>query len=305
MDCSGFRSLLLGETLGSPFLGYENSLFTDRAAIAKAPLDQPIQPYTRAQAMEAGWCWSTPQRNEDHRGYVFCSAFLEPETAVEEMLRSNPHLTEPRILKFRPGRRQHFFKGNVVALGNAYGFVEPLESTALHMLIRQIGSLLRILTPGRPGEGLAPLLNQQVGAWWDYLAWFLALHYRFNGGHDSPFWRSCQEEVDVSRHGELLEAFRERGPLSYDPAVRSLFQAPDPLWGAEGIDLILLGQNVPAHLPRPRLSTLPWRRHVAACHSLIAGAPEQIPLLESLERRPENLQAFVEAFRKAGPAFVI
>ena len=144
------------------------------------PHNGDIMPYTLAETMSAGWCWSTPQRDVDHRGYVFSSAFASVEEAEREMRRANPGMDEARRIEFRTGRREDFWKGNVVAMGNAYGFVEPLESTALHMLIRQIGLLVGAL-PAQPGErGVTAALNRKVGAWWDYLCWFLALHYRFN-----------------------------------------------------------------------------------------------------------------------------
>src|SRR5436305_12278210 len=89
-------------------------------------------------------------------------------------------------------------------------------------------------------------LDRKVEAWCYYLRGFLALHYRWNARVDSPFWRTCREEVDVSSHAELLAAFRERGPLSYDPAARATFDSPDPLWGPGGIDRLLLGVAVAA-----------------------------------------------------------
>lgn len=300
VDCSGFRSLLLGEALGSPFIDYSSSLFTDRALAAHAPHGGRPRPYTRAVAMDAGWCWSVPQTEADHRGYVFASAFLSPEAALEEMRQRNPGLGEPRLITFRPGRRAHFWKGNVVALGNAYGFVEPLESTSLHMLIRQIGLLVRAL-PGRRGErGVPAMLNRQVEALWDYLRFFLALHFRFNRQLDSPFWRACRQEVDITSHQELVDAFRERGPLSYERAARVAFAYPDPLWGSEGIDTLLLGQDVPTHLPQPATSRAAWHRLVARRHRLASCASTQAGALASA---PQWLDAFARAFQRAGPAF--
>ena len=221
VDCTGFRSLLLEGALGSPWIGFDSSLWTDRAVVGPVPHGGTVRPYTTAESMSSGWCWSTPQEDCDHRGYVFASAFQTPEEAESEMRRVCPGMGSARLVRFRAGRHAHFWKGNVVALGNSYGFVEPLESTALHMLIREIGLLVRVF-PLRKGErGLPAELSQKVGAWWDYLRWFLALHYKFNRRIDSPFWRACREDVDVSHHAGLLAAFKERGPLTYDPAART------------------------------------------------------------------------------------
>jgi tryptophan halogenase len=306
LDCSGFRSLLVGEALGSPFLGYERSLFTDRALVAAVPRNGPLPPYTEARTLAAGWSWTIPQEGEDHIGYVYSSAFATPEEAAAELRRALPGCAGAslRELSFRPGRRAHFWRGNAVALGNAYGFVEPLESTALHLLIRQIGLLLQAL-PEHPEEGavLAPLANARVAAFWDYVAWFLALHFRFNRRLETPFWRACREGADVSAHGELLELFRERGPLSYDPAARALFAYPDPLWGPEGIDTILLGQGVEARLPRPAVTREAWHEQTALYDKIAARSLPQDEVLRHLHDHPEVLEALEEAFKRHGPAF--
>jgi tryptophan halogenase len=303
VDCTGFRSLLLERALGSPWVSFAKSLFTDRAIVGPVPHGGRVRPYTTAETMTAGWCWGTPQADADHRGYVYASAFLSDDEAEAEMRRANPGMGTARPVRFRAGRHEHFWTGNVVALGNAYGFVEPLESTALHMLIRQIG-LLAGLFPLRRGErSLQPLLNRKVGGWWDYLRWFLALHYRFNRRLDTPFWRACRDEVDVEQHAELLAAFRERGPLSYDPAVRNAFDYPDPLWGPEGIDALLLGQGVPCCLPRPLLPAGAWHARLAQTRAVVARAAPHATALQHLAIRPDLRERFANAFRAAGPAF--
>ncbi len=303
VDCTGFRSLLLERALGSQWISFSKSLFTDRAIVGPVPHGGRVRPYTTAETMTAGWCWGTPQADADHRGYVYASAFLSDDEAEDEMRRANPGMGMARPVRFRAGRHEHFWLGNVVALGNAYGFVEPLESTALHMLIRQIG-LLAGLFPLRRGErSLQPLLNRKVGGWWDYLRWFLALHYRFNRRLDTPFWRACREEVDIEQHAELLVAFRERGPLSYDPAVRNAFDYPDPLWGPEGIDALLLGQGVPCHLPRPLLPAGAWHARLAQARAVVAHAAPHATALQHLAIRPDLRERFAAAFRAAGPAF--
>jgi len=304
VDASGFRSALVGEALGSPWVSFAGSLPTDGAIAAQVPHGGTLRPYTTAETMGAGWCWSTPQAEADHRGYVFASAFLSADEAEAEMRRACPGMGEARRLRFRSGRHAEFWKGNAVALGNAYGFVEPLESTALHMLIRQIGLLVRAFPLGRRERALAARLNTRVGAWWDYLRWFLALHYRFNRRIDSPFWRFCREEVDVSSHGELLELYRERGPLSYDPASREAFDYPDPLWGPEGIDTLLLGQGVlPARLPRPRLGAGAWEDRLRLARMAVGRALGHREALDLLGRDPALLARLEDAFRAAGAAF--
>ena len=127
IDCSGFRSFLLEQRLGSKFLSYGSTLFTDRALAAKVPHDGVVRPYTLAETMKSGWCWKIPFEDADHRGYVYSSAFSTVDQALDEMRALNPGMEEPRLVKFRSGRHEHFWKGNVVGLGNSYAFVEPLE----------------------------------------------------------------------------------------------------------------------------------------------------------------------------------
>lgn len=303
IDASGFRSMLLEQALGSAFVPFADSLFTDRAVVGKAPLEGPIPPYTRVETWNAGWCWSTPQRAVDHRGYVFASSFVSDAEAEAELREKVPGVGETRVLRFRSGRHAHFVRGNVAALGNAYGFVEPLESTAIHLLIRQIGLLVDWL-PWRPEErGRMELLNRKVNGFWDYVRWFLAIHYRYNRRLDTPFWQACRDEVDVSGWGELLEVFRERGPLATQPALARLFDPPDPLWGAEGVDLILLGQGVESSLPEPARSREEHRRWVAEARTLVHRAATHDEALEALDERPELLDELAAEFRRVGVAF--
>ena len=309
VDCSGFRSLLLGDALGSPWESFAASLFTDRALLATAPA-AGLPPHTRADTWDAGWCWAIPQRGEGseggetHHGYVYSSAFLDDAAAAAELARRLPAARPGRTLPFRAGRHRHFVRGNVAALGNAYGFVEPLESTALHLLVRQVGLLLRLI-PWRPEEadGRLALANRKVAGWWDYLRWFLALHFRFNRRLDTPFWRACREEVDVSAWEELVAVYRRRGPLSADPSMPALFSPPDPLWGAAGIDLLLLAQGVPGATPSPPASRAEHRRWVESARGLVARAVNQPRALELLDRHPELREALAGAFVAAGPAF--
>ncbi len=289
VDCSGFRSVLLEKALGSKFISFGRSLFADCAIAASVPNQGRSLPYTLAEAMDCGWCWNTPQRSEDHRGYVFSSQFCSPQQAEEEMRQRNPAMGDARLIRFRAGRHEHFRKGNVFALGNAYGFVEPLESTALHMLVRQIDLMIADF-PWRPGG--EETINRRVGQWWDYLKWFLAIHYRFNQRQNTPFWRACRHETDVSDHQELIEALRRRGPLSCDPLMAESFDYPDPLWGPEGIDVILLGQQVETTGASPFLDEASWRSQLDDCRSLLAQAASHRDALEILDRRPDLLDRF-------------
>ncbi len=301
VDCSGFRSLLMGKALGSGFLDYSASLFTDSALIAAAAHRGEVRPYTKAETMDAGWCWTTLLPDEDHCGYVFSSAFLSVDEAAAEMRQRLPSMGTPRLIRFRSGRRRHFWKANVVAMGNAYAFVEPLESTALHMLIRQIGVLFSALrNPQRPPSSRAAV-SRRVAAWWDYLSWFLALHFKFNRRLTTPFWKACADQIDISRHAELLDAFRHSGKVTWESDSSRCY--PDPLWGPQGVEVMLRGQGVEGPPLPPSTPSESWRRWIEKCAQVVERSEHQLDMLELIDSRPEVLDRWLGHFQRVGPAF--
>jgi tryptophan halogenase len=259
IDATGFRALL-GE---SPFLSYSSSLFCDRAIVANVPQPDLIRPYTTAETMPSGWCWRIPVMGEDHRGYVHSSAFVDEETAIAEMRARNPGIGEPRVVHFRSGRHRDFWSHNCVAIGNAYGFVEPLESTALHMIIVEIAYLIA----GLEDPSLVDFCNQSVGAHWDFLRWFLAVHYKFNSRLDTPFWRAARADTDIS--GIDLDGERQHG---------------DPAFGKSGLTLLLLGQQAIAPSP-PSVLRADWDARVARDRQIVERALPQREALATLDPR--------------------
>jgi tryptophan halogenase len=284
IDCSGFRSTLLEKKLRSPFQSYASSLFTDTAVVASVPHHGRIKPYTTAETMDSGWCWNIPQVEEDHRGYVFSSAFCSVDAAVEEMRRKNPEMGEPWTVRFRSGRHQHFWKGNVVAVGNAYGFVEPLESTAIQVIIVATQYLIAHLPAAKSETKPKELLNHRLAEYWDYIRWFLSVHYRFNRRKQTPFWDACGRDVDISGAQDIVDLFREGAPLVYKRGPNSLSRLT---FDAFGYDILLFGQEVPAQRAEPREDARQFAARRAACKTLVARALPQREALEVLARDPE------------------
>lgn len=301
VDASGFRSLLIGKALGSPFTSFASSLFCDTAVVAEVPQQGPIQPYTTAETMDAGWCWRIPVEGEDHRGYVFSSAHLTVEEARDEMRAKNPGMGDTWTVRFRSGRHHELWKGNTVAIGNAYGFVEPLESSALHMVIMEIRCLLRALRAAGGGDWDRAGVNRDVGSHWDYLRWFLAVHYRFNRKSDSEFWRACRATVDVSGLEPLLQQFGDRGPGKEGHI--SPHPIPDPVFNYRGLLAMLFGQQVPCPpLTETWLSKAQWDARVAEGRRLAGRALTQNQALELLRQRPELLERLVSPDGNGWPA---
>jgi tryptophan halogenase len=282
VDASGFRSLLL-ERLGTPFLSYAGSLFCDRAVTGTVPASD--QPYTTAETMDAGWCWRIPVEGEDHRGYVHASAFADEDAAAAEMGRKNPGLRDLKVVRFRSGRHTEMWQKNVVALGNAYGFVEPLESTALHMVIVGVSHLLDGLADLNSRATIAAA-NRDFGAAWDELRWFLSIHYKFNRRLETTFWRAARADVDVSGMAERIERFRREGPWPMEGG------------GAfNGVPTLLLGQEVPGGEPRSSIDPDRWRARVADDRRLIQHALPQSEALAILAAHPKLLRELVDSPR--------
>lgn len=290
VDASGFRSVLLGDALGSEFIDYRSSLFCDSALVTNVP--QPrgtILPYTTAETMDCGWCWRIPVEGEDHRGYVFSSAHVDADTALDELKQRNPTWVEgtrTSLVKFKSGRHADWWKGNVVGIGNAYGFVEPLESTALHMVILELRALCEGIESNHRGD--------KIGAHWDSLRWFLAAHYRFNTRNDSAFWKSVRSSVDIGPLSEALEKLRTDGPWLQKDGSR--FTPNDPTFGHAGLMMILLGQRVDARAPKQlELDAKQWSAHQAEWTALTARALPQHEALDWLRANPEVLRASTRA----------
>lgn len=295
VDCSGFRSALLGERLGCRFDSYASSLFTDTAVAFNAPHGGVVKPYTTARTMRHGWCWNIPMVDDDHLGYVHSSAHCSPDEALAEARALWPGLGNERVIKFRSGRHERLWVGNVYAVGNAYAFVEPLESTGLLMTMRAITSLVRCFPLGVEEAAKKRFVNQSVGADWDRLRWFLAAHYRFNRRLDTPFWRDVREGVDVTGLEPALELYRAFGPLSLLPrAVRASVSdvAQVYFYGLAGLDCILLGQQVP-HAPVPGTSAEGWRRRHRLALEFARIALPQAQALEATWARPRWLDELV------------
>ena len=289
IDCTGFRSLLLEHKLGSPFQSYESTLMTDCAVAASVPHNGVVKPYTLAETMEHGWCWNIPFEDEDHRGYVFSSAFTSTDKAIDEMRSKNPGMHDPFVVRFRSGRHKHFWKGNVIAIGNSYAFVEPLESTAIHMIIHELDLVTAHFPGSRHDVAIKDRLNQKIGESWDALRWFLGLHYKFNRRLGTPFWREVNADADISGAEDRLALFRERAPLSYRRPLFYPFIPVEFFSGDLSFDTILMGQQVEAQLLPPEEKEASWTARINALCHFSRRALGQREALALLRQRPEIL----------------
>jgi len=273
VDCSGFRSVLLHETLGEQYVSYKDSLFCDSAAVGSWRRDTPIIPYTKANTMESGWCWNIEFTEHITRGYVFASEFCSDEEAIRELKQKNPKLGDDiRVIRFPSGRYENFWVKNVIAIGNSSGFVEPLEATALQLIVEQLRFVIKALqdSDGDPSPTMRDYENYRFRARWDDVRDFLAVHYRFNQQSDSPFWRHARENTYLGEIEEFVDYYVNAGP-----SLLSLGMIGDrSIFGFDGYMNMLLGQKVATKRP-PRLTDADiagWKRHQADVRARAASA---------------------------------
>ena len=240
IDCSGLHALLIGGALGVPFEDWRHWLPCDRAWAVPTASTGPLQPFTRATAREAGWQWRIPLQHRTGNGHVFASGFTDEAMARETLLRhlDGPPLAEPRLIRFRTGRRARAWVGNCVAIGLSSGFLEPLESTSLHLIQSGVLRLLQLF----PAEGLAAAdiaeYNRQTADEMAAVRDFIILHYALTRRSDTPFWQHCRTMAVPQALRDRIELFASHGRLFRHGA--ELFSEPSWLQ-------VLLGQG-----PRPR-----------------------------------------------------
>jgi tryptophan halogenase len=249
VDASGFFSLLLGKTLGEPFISYKSTLICDRAVVGGWDrTTEPIHPYTTSEQMNSGWCWQIEHPNRINRGYVYSSDFISDSDAEQEFRLKNPKVGPTRIVKFISGRYERGWVKNVVAIGNSSGFVEPLEATALSVIgarSQLLSQLLMDCDRNVPQDQI-DLYNQHHARIWDSIRRFLACHYRFNPHLGTPFWKHCHEHVDLAGAEAMCEYYQRFGPTgTWGP----FFLDPLDVFGTSGYLTILVGQRAPHQRP--------------------------------------------------------
>ncbi|MDT8761050.1 tryptophan 7-halogenase [Sphingomonas psychrotolerans] len=238
VDCSGFRSLLLGEAVGEAWEDWSHWLLCDRAVAL--PCESPpgaIEPFTRCTAMAGGWRWRIPLRHRVGNGYVYSSAHLSDDAAADAILAAveGTPLADPRVLRFKAGRRTRSWSHNVVAVGLASGFLEPLESTSIYLVQAAITQLIELFPIGRIEDGDRDEFNAQVDYEYDRIRDFLILHYCASSRDDSAFWRHVRHMPIPDSLAEKIELFRRAGRVQR--YSRGLFLAPS--WIA-----VMIGQGI-------------------------------------------------------------
>lgn len=218
IDCSGFRGLLIEGALQAGYDDWTRWLPANRAvAVPCDRVEDPV-PYTRSTAVESGWQWRIPLQHRTGNGYVFSDAFISEDEATAALMRrlDAPAQAEPRVLRFVTGRRRKGWIGNCVAIGLSSGFLEPLESTSIHLIQAAISKLLALFPTGRHEPDLADRFNRDMDLQYESVRDFIIAHYKVSTRDDTPFWRHCRDMAVPDSLSARLESFRTRGEVMVD-----------------------------------------------------------------------------------------
>ena len=249
IDCTGFRGLLIEQALHTGYEDWSHWLPCDSAvAVQTESVSEPL-PFTRSIAHHAGWQWRIPLQHRVGNGLVFCSKYLADEDA-KQLLKNNIEgepLTEPRVIKFKTGRRLKQWHKNCVALGLASGFLEPLESTSIHLIQQGIVRLLRMF----PHHGVRQVdideYNKQTDFDVEHIRDFIILHYHVTERNDSPFWNYCRNMQVPASLAHRIQLFKETARVFRDG--NELF---DDSW-----QQVMIGQGLMPEQYHPIVNTMP------------------------------------------------
>jgi tryptophan 7-halogenase len=241
IDCTGFNALLFEQALGTEYIDWSHWLPCDRAlAVQTESLHEPI-PYTRSIAHDAGWQWRIPLQHRVGNGLVYASSYLSDEAARARLLNNieGTALTEPKLIKFRTGTRAQHWHKNCVAIGLSSGFLEPLESTSIHLIQSSVLRLAKLFPVNGIQAADVDEFNAQSKTEVERIRDFIILHYCVTERNDSPFWQYCRTMDVPSRLRHRIELFRNSGRV---------FKAEADLFGEESWMQVMLGQGVmPQH----------------------------------------------------------
>ena len=286
IDCTGFKGLLIDGAMESGFDDWSHWLPCDRAVAVPCTSGGDFTPYTRSIAREAGWQWRIPLQHRIGNGYVFSSAHISEDQATNTLLANLDGEADgdPRVLKFTTGKRRRQWVGNCVALGLAAGFMEPLESTSIHLVQSALARVLQLLPSGQPDPALIDHFNDQADFEWTRIRDFLVLHYWANGREGEPFW-------DAMRALDLPDTLAAK--VDQWRAGGHIHREHEELFTEVAWFQVLAGQGIEAERYNPLADAVPEKDLVG----LLASTEEQ--MVRAANAMPQHVQVLGKMMSQA------
>jgi hypothetical protein len=273
IDCSGFRALLIGGAMNSPYEDWSHWLPCDRALAVPCARVDPMTPFTTSTARSAGWQWRIPLQHRTGNGLVYCSGHLGDDEAAELLLSSldGKALDEPRQQRFVTGRRKQGWVKNVVAIGLSSGFLEPLESTSIQLIMDGVSRLTNMLPDRDFAPKLADEFNRQMAYRYESVRDFIILHYKLGERRDSEFWRQCAAMDIPDGLAHQIELFRQAGRVTILEPEGFL----EPSWASLFLGLGILPERHDPYIDLVDIEQI--RRHLWGVRDAIRRAVELMP----------------------------
>jgi tryptophan halogenase len=250
IDCTGFKALLIEQTLNTGFEDWSHWLPCDSAVAVQTKTTAAPVPYTRSIARSAGWQWKIPLQSRVGNGLVYCSKFISDQDARQTLVDhvEGEMLFEPRLIKFKTGTRRMHWNKNCVAIGLSSGFLEPLESTSIHLIQRSIIRLLQMF----PANGILAAdvaeFNRQTKIEMDNIRDFIILHYKVTERTDTAFWRYCKTMDVPESLSHRLALFQQSGKV---------YKFAQELFGESSWIQVMLGQGMMPEQYHPIVDLMP------------------------------------------------
>ena len=273
IDCSGFRGLLIEQALETGYDDWTHWLPCDGAIAVPSENTGQIRPFTQSIARKAGWQWRIPLQHRTGNGHVFCSDFVSEDEATAillDNLEGRP-LADPRTLRFKTGMRKKAWNKNVVALGLASGFMEPLESTSIHLIQNGIAKLISHFPDRTFSETNIAAYNRRIAYDYERIRDFIILHYHANQRDDAPFWQRCREMAIPPSLADKIELFKATGRV---------FREQEELFVEIGWFQVLTGQNIEPRTYHPLANTLTrdeLQGFLSDIRTIIGGTASRFP----------------------------
>jgi tryptophan halogenase len=293
IDCTGMRALLIEQALHTGYESWSQWLPCDSAvAIQTGSVEEPI-PYTRAIAREAGWQWRIPLQHRVGNGMVYCSRYIEKDAAEQTLLGNieGETLTNPLHIRFSPGRRRKQWHKNCLAVGLSSGFLEPLESTSIHLIQQNIVRFLRMFPTTGIHQSEVDEFNRQADFDVERIRDFIILHYKATKRTDTEFWRHCRSMEIPDSLEHRIRIFRETGHVFREAA--ELF---DDSW-----QQVMIGQGIMPERYHALVDTMSEGELREFLHRIRSGIDRTVA---GLQPHQQYLDAFLDGGRRARPVAV-